>query len=330
MEIDTKGSENKSKNKNDETYDAHSHIGTDTFIEREGNVSTYLKTAEKLHVTTSNIMPVPCPTYKTSKGTTQALIWEGVPSGFRYFRKTLSESGTVVEENPVNPYAEANNNLRQVIDKKNSGINLRYVPLIHPLLDAQEQVEKILSQRPIAVKIHGIAAGITPKQVPEGLLRVIASSRIPVIVHTDNFSKKPKTSFDYLRRENRAIKWIDIFEKTGVRGYISHGAYLCPESFERINNTDQFLLGIGPVRLLQEDKEFFLQESPQDESTIYPRKIFEQVEIGKVAFDIDFPCNTYDVDFTMPEAISRELAIAELSESEKGKVLSKNSIDFFG
>ena len=96
MEIDTKGSENKSKNKNDETYDAHSHIGTDTFIEREGNVSTYLKTAEKLHVTTSNIMPVPCPTYKTSKGTTQALRWEGVPSGFRYFRKTLSESGTVV------------------------------------------------------------------------------------------------------------------------------------------------------------------------------------------------------------------------------------------
>lgn len=312
-----------------EVYDAHSHIGIDVFIKRHAEIFSYLETAKKLKIKKANIMPAPCPFYETQEGKIQALIWEREKRNFKYFRITEKEGRKTKIENPPNPYSEANNQLRSILSSlKNPNIDLRYIPLIHPLLDEQSHLEKLIEEDIVAIKIHGIAAGIEPSQVPRSVLELISKSGIPVILHTDNTQEDTNVPFNYLRKENSAINWINLFLRQEIKGYISHGAYLCEEAIREINNSDQFLLGIGPVKLIEFDKSNLLQPT-EINNRGYLSKIFDQVDINKISFDIDFPCNVMDFTYSEEDLVSKDYVASYLSFSEQEKVFRKNAERFF-
>jgi hypothetical protein len=189
-------------------------------------------------------------------------------------------------------------------------------------------LEKVVSEKPTAVKIHGIAAGIMPEQVPKEVFKIIAQSGRPIILHTDNFNGSLETPFNYLRRVNNAMGWISALSRNGVRGYISHGGYLCPKSFEIINASDQFLLGLGPVKLIEADKVNLLQFEDENYSD-YLSKIFNKVNLDKVSFDIDFPCNVSDFSYTQEDLVSKDFVASHLNFTEQKKVFIENAERFF-
>jgi hypothetical protein len=186
----------------------------------------------------------------------------------------------------------------------------------------------MLSKNPVAVKIHGVAAGVIPEQIPKSVLEIIAKSGRPIILHTDNINGSLENPFDYLRKSNSASRWIDVLSDHGVKGYISHGAYLCKDAFKKINDSDNFLLGLGPIKLIEADKSNLLQ-SIDISYEGYLHKIFDQVNINKIAFDIDFPCNVMDFNYTSEDLVSKDFVASKLGQTERKKVFLENAEKFF-
>ncbi|MCX6749097.1 MAG: hypothetical protein NT076_05850, partial [Candidatus Pacearchaeota archaeon] len=181
-------------------YDAHSHIGIDSFHPLEGRIGDYFSLAKRNGVVIANIMAVPSPVYKIGGIEKQPLFWEVSGNTFSYYsREKVGGNWIIKSKNPANPYREYNNLLEDFL-KGITQPNLKFVPLMHPLLDTPEQLEEVVSKGPIAIKIHGIACGIIPEEVPSHILEIIGKSSIPIIVHTDNAPPSFKGPIDYLRR----------------------------------------------------------------------------------------------------------------------------------
>ncbi len=310
-------------------YDAHSHIGTDLFFKREGALKDYFSLSQILKIKKANIMSTPSPKYFEDDKLIEALFWEENNKKINYFKKIYEGDEVKIVENPVNPYKQANKKLKeQIHNEKNQDVNLEYVPLVHPKLDTLDHLEEILINNPVAIKIHGIAAGIIPTEISNNFLKTIAKYDVPVIVHTDNYNKSITNPLAYFRKNNNAYDWCNAFRKNNVKGYITHGAYLCEKTFELINESNQFLLGIGPVKLMNLEKEHFIKGTRED-SDNYLQTIFDEVDMDKIALDLDFPWNVEDKMTAKEETISKFLVGEDLDEEDRKKVFLKNSELFF-
>lgn len=314
---------------NESIYDAHSHIGSDLFFKREGNLDEYFILADMLKIVKANIMPPPSPKYFEENKLIESLFWESNGRKINYLKRIRSEKELKIVENPINPYAQANQQLKEKIDKyKKKEIILRYVPLIHPTLDTLDYLDELLMQKPAALKIHGIAAGIVPEQISKSFLKTIAKSNIPVIVHTDNTCDSSNTLFNYFRKHNTAYNWCNIFINNDIKAYITHGAYLCEKTFEIINKSEQFILGLGPVKLMELEKQHFIKGTRKG-FVNYLYNIFKEVDINKIALDLDFPWNIEERSTYKEESISKFLVAGKLDKNDRKKVFFENSEQFF-
>jgi len=304
------------------SFDGHSHIGKDTFFPIEGNLIKYIELLKQNNIIEANVMGVACPTYELNGEKFQSLIWTFENKRFKYHsRKKIKNEWIQTQENPVNPYAEYNAQVKKELNVDN--IKLNFVPLIHPTLDTEEHISNIISENPIAVKIHGLACAITPSETNKEILKLVASKNIPIIVHTDNHPTE-NNPFEYLRKNNSALAWLNLFEKYNNRGYITHGASLCSKSFDIINNSEAHILAIGPDLLIESEPECLLQKKS------YLSSIIAQVDMNKIVFDIDYPFNInnfsdYSIDFTPAKRIGN----LELTNLEKSKILYNNAKKFF-
>lgn len=143
--------------------------------------------------------------------------------------------------------------------------------------------------------------------------------------HTD-YSSKSNTPIDILYQANEPRKWINILLKNNIRAYLTHGCRLDEESAKIINdNKNQFLVGIGPDILLNNEPERLTENSDN-----YLKDLFKIFNIDFLSFDIDYNWNYTDrISYTYDcEQLSRIKKIIS-DESDLKKVLKNNSKSFF-
>ena len=312
--------------------DAHSHIGVDSFYPFEGTLQEYVANAKQMGITDSILMPVTSPAIYYGNHKNSQLLWQFDSSTKSFSFRSMGVKSCIVNSRfKIHPYAVYNDIIKNAVSSFSTDINLHFIPLVHPLLDSLRYLEYILNNHPKAIKIHGIAAGIFPSQVPDDFWIMLKDYNIPVIVHTDFNSSDSTSPISILRNENNAYSWVKILEKNGIKGYITHGARLNKKSIEIINSSGLFVVGIGPDSLIA------LEPNRLEATGDYLKQLFEEVSINTLCFDLDYPWNVNkpismlknpnsDLDF---KALMR-LQKLGLSNDEYQKVVFINAYNFYG
>lgn len=299
--------------------DAHSHIGVDRFFRFQGKLQEYVEECKKIGVTDSLLMPTPCPVISCNGKSIVPFVWEYTKQHFSFYQEEIEGKRTAVEDNP---YCLANKLLQSSIKHmKNIEVNLLFVPLVHPKYDTIEYLDMLLQNRPIAIKLHGISSAFSPYDVSNEFWSIIRKYDIPIIVHTDYDNTDNNTPLTKLRNLNCPLDWIKVFTIQHIRALLTHGVRLCYESCKIINESDNFIVGIGPDSLISSEKERLYRNDD------YLKTLFSMVDINKLVFDIDYPWNIKDnhLDFN---SINRIKSL-NLSDSDFNKVLCTNAIRFF-
>lgn len=301
--------------------DSHSHIGLDNAWNIEGSLDEYIKKTKELGIKESILMPVPMPIIKVGQKEITPIMLGTY--GEEYYivqgiKDNYGSRGICVSENP---YKYVNEILFRKIKEK----NIHFVPLVHPYFDNYEYLQKMVEKyHPIALKIHGYSSIIEPNNISEDFWNVIKEINIPIIIHTDCDTSNEESLDWYYRNENAPLNWIKILEKHSIKGYITHGARLCEKSIKLVNDNPNFVIGLGPDLLLSKSHDRMYSNDP------YLEKIFDEVEIDRICFDLDYPWNVEsyeekELDWNSLDRIKK----LELSKDELSKVLSLNSKRFF-
>lgn len=304
-------------------YDAHSHIGVDAFHFLPSTIEGYLQKAEKLNIDEANLMPVPSPVYTDISGTIiKPLTWKFEDNSFHHYKIEKNED-IIFKNCSLNPYSEFNNLLRNNLLNQSEELKLNFIPLIHPIYDRTDYVNSLLDLNPRAVKIHGIASGIFPEQTRSELLELFSQRKIPVIIHTDFYTKDPREPIELLYKNNTASRWLSLFQENSVKAYITHGARLEKNAFDIINNSDLFVVGLSPDILITNEPKRLSRNLP------YLETILDEIDINKICFDLDYSWNLINrenskLDLTLPERLKDILSSKNLSS-----VLYDNANNFF-
>ncbi len=307
--------------------DSHSHIGFDYTWSIPGTLEEYVRKARKLGICESLLMPVPMPILKLGScevipimlGTyeEESFVVQGVYDSHGLRPIPLSD----------NPYRYVNELLYQnIFHFHDCGIDLHFVPLIHPLFDTNDYLDEVIEKyHPVAIKIHGYSSLFSPLEISPDFFRIIQQYDIPIIIHTDCDIDTDSDSLDtYLRNENSPLNWIKVLEPYSIRTYLTHGARLCEKSSTIINENPNFVVGLGPDLLLSNCQDRLYSD---DE---YLKTLFSRIDSNKICFDLDYPWNVCSYDQNSLDWNSLErIETLGLTEEEKEKVYSKNSKAFF-
>ena len=301
--------------KKESIIDCHSHIGKDYYW-RESNISEYLKIMEKQKIDLSLLMPVP------------GQVIPDMPNK-RYFFWTANGKNNIrfhsdcCFQEIINPFAQVNDYIHEVVSLNNKNKNLKFIPIIHPLLDTPEHIISIYEKyQPVAFKIHGVACGIGPKDIPEKVIRILKKIDLPIIVHTD-YCENPKTPIEYIRFKNNPYDWALFFIINDIKGYLTHGCRNDLKTFELVNKNDNLVVGIGPELKISNQKNRWVNKINKP----YLEIIKSGLSIDKILFDIDYSWNIDcddNIDYKPVDRLSEHF-----NEEEKCKILSKNPKKFF-
>ena len=343
--------------------DGHSHIAYENEFEIVGknimmplisDIQKYNEIAFKNGIKTVLFSPCTSPiiTNKIKNISTIYNLWKYENNKFIYFCEVI-EKGKIIQKDMIkNPYYEVNKKLKKYLESLKTGLVTHYIPAINLYFDTPEYLEELISQKPLGLKIHGISTGLYDlNKINIELLNIISHSDIPLVIHTD-YSSKSNTPIDILYQANEPAaqahshfnhpryeryrgadrphysdrKWINILLKNNIRAYLTHGCRLDKESAKIINdNKNQFLVGIGPDILLNNEPERLTENSDN-----YLKDLFKIFNIDSLSFDIDYNWNYTDrISYTYDcEQLSRIKKIIS-DESDLKKVLKNNSKSFF-
>lgn len=317
--------------------DGHSHIAYENEFEIVGknimmplisDIQKYNEIALKNGIKTVLFSPCTSPiiTNKNKNISTIYNLWKYENNKFIYFCEVI-EKGKIIQKDMIkNPYYEVNKKLKKYLESLKTGLVTHYIPAINLYFDTPEYLEELISQKPLGLKIHGISTGLYDlNKINIELLNIISHSDIPLVIHTD-YSSKSNTPIDILYQANEPRKWINILLKNNIRAYLTHGCRLDKESAKIINdNKNQFLVGIGPDILLNNEPERLTENSDN-----YLKDLFKIFNIDFLSFDVDYNWNYTDrISYTYDcEQLSRIKEIIS-DESDLKKVLKNNSKSFF-
>ena len=299
--------------------DAHSHIGNDRFFRFQGNILEYVEECKKIGITDSLLMSTPCPVIFSNGKKIVPLIWEYNGQSFNYYQEVINEKKMPAQENPyylTNMILQSS--IKQVDDEN---IRLYFVPLVHPIYDTQEYLEMLFKDKPIAIKMHGISAAFSPYDISNEFWNLLRKYDIPIIVHTDYDNTEGDTALAKLRNMNCPLDWIKVLSNQGVRALLTHGVRLCEESCRIVNQSNDFIVGIGPDSLIASEKERLYKEGD------YLKTLISMIDTEKLVFDIDYPWNVSNnhLDFNSINRIKEQ----GLSDNDLDKILYQNAIKFF-
>lgn len=316
--------------------DSHSHIGKDSFHPFVGDINEYAEKATTIGVTDSLLMPTPSPKILVNKQVIN-LLWKYDFDKHEFVFDYLGTKYSLNSNVCFAPYALANLLTKKDIMNCPTAINFHFVPLVHPIFDSIQYIDQLLDTKPRAIKIHGIASGLSPENIPVDFANLVKEYDIPIIVHTDYDSAQVESpisnawTLNYLRNANTPSNWIKFATKMGIRLYLTHGVRLDSDSIRLVNSTDLFVVGIGPDSLIR------IEPSRLYNSTFdYLKELCDQVSINKLCFDLDYPWNvnkpiseltnqSIDLDFG---GVQRLQALG-LSQNELDNILWKNAVRFF-
>ena len=278
--------------------DGHSHIGDD-YHHGNSKIEEYMEFCNSIGVNYGLVMPVPCP--KKVNSNEPCLLWH-------------YDNGFIIEADK-NPYREINYELKNIVEKNdNRGMQLFYVPLIHPKLDDINYIDNLIRETdPVALKFHGMWGGFGAKDFSNELLDYLEYKCLPLIIHThwDSSSKKerPIRPHEDAVKQNTGIAYVNTFKDRKIPVTINHGARLNKEALAIINDCDYMKVALGPDYVLQnapfwvdEDKEILAKKG-------YLTILKECLKHNKIIFDIDYDYNAKypnrDLDKESVERVER-------------------------
>ena len=306
--------------------DAHSHIGTDRNHPFRGDIEQYCRSALLRNVSEAYLFPVPCPRYPKNGGYYCPSFGEMHGTELRVQAELEKDGVRTILEVPPNPFAEYNTLIDQEIRHAMAqghfpGLQLHFVPHVHPLRDSLQHVEEVLAQHPPAVKLHGSSWCFDPLTIPSAFFDLLGEYNAKLILHTDYHNAAVQNGLHSIRRANDPLVWLRLCLAHDLRAILAHGARLCKESLDVVNSSSQFLVGLSPKLTMAG---FRVKRWDGD----YLELLCEMVDPDKLVFDFDFPWNVADngkeLIWDFDEGLSRFL-----SESELHRVHYENAASFF-
>jgi hypothetical protein len=311
-----------------EIIDSHSHIGYDRFMSHRADLGEYAEMATRKGISGAIMIPQVCPCYSDGDGRSfLPSFWEKDGDRVRVY-SGYEVDEEIVDRGPVreNPFAEYNGLMKKEIDDMGisgrfSDLKLYFAPLVHPIKDTAGQLEKILESNPTAVKVHGTSWMFNPKEIDPEFFRKLARSDTPLIIHTD-YHQNPQNEFEYNQRNQDPLVWAKLCEKYGVRASLAHGARLCKETWDIVRNSDQFVVGAGPVLNMKGPR-------VKGSGGEYLPTLAGMADPRKLTYDIDYPANTRleepgELDWNFDKELLKYFSKEELQD-----VYSGNAKRFF-
>ena len=267
--------------------DAHSHIGLG-YNNEYSNIEEYKMVREALGIEFSFLMPQPIFTNNKNQEELDRL----------------------------------NNNVFKIINESDIKNKLFFIPMVSPIYTKPYILETYIEiYQPIALKIHFKNDYSSPELITEEWISIIKKYNIPLIVHTD-YSKSNNNEKDKLKNLNSALKWFQFFNRTGIKGYLTHGARLNQYVLENINMTDNIKIGLGPDLLLS-------SQPHTTEQMNYLKILHDYVDPTKLIYDVDYNWNrNKDTGLIDLGSVKRIEDMWDTKEQEQ--ILRTNSIEFFG
>jgi len=266
-------------------------------------------------------------------------LWRYQKGKIEYVKRKIIDGKVAECFAPVNPYSRMNRFVLGEVKSLNKQGKMSYyfIPKVHPVLDAPEEVEKLLREPEcVGLKIQGLATHVVPEDVPRWVAILANEYCKVVMVHTDYLDKdiKDERIPRHLRRiiaGNTPMQWINWARKNELRKmYLAHLARLDVEAINEVNNSEGFVLGLGPDRMLQGEP---MRLSMKTDGILYDA--LQLVDPNKLVFSTDYAWNVFDrkdwqsFDWSTIERLIEEGQKLGVSEQELEKILQGNALDFF-
>ena len=218
------------------------------------------------------------------------------------------------------------------INKLNNcnGVNLIYVPMIHPVLDSPEYIENLIQCiNPIAFKVHGFSSHAFPENFNLEIVDVLKQYNIPLILHTALYHPQ-----NVNEKHNRLwldkchpFLWAKFLTENNLSGVLNHGACLNNDTIELVNKSDNIKIALGPDYSLSYnylkhdiDKEIFGRIG-------YLKYLKKYVDYTKLLFDIDYCWNKMETGILNFNSIDRVANI--WSDEECSYIFEKNFYEIY-
>ncbi len=305
-------------------------------------IEIYSKAAKKMGITRALIIPTLTHEIKIDSLVEKSCIWEETEKGLLYKKEIIEKkTGKVItRKNPKNPYQNMNNFVLNKIRELNKNLDIKYyfIPKIHPLLDTEKELERLIEEpETVALKIHGLATHTTPNQVPGWIVKLANSYSKPLFVHTDYLNKNFKDnrtpeSLKKIIYKNTPKDWLTWAELTKPHKlYLAHLVRMDMESIDKINKSKNIVVGTGPDIMLEQEP-WRLKQQPT-ENILY--KALISINSKKLVFSTDFAWNVFkrgnwtQFDWGSIERIVEQAKKIGLPKEELSDILSNNAIEFF-
>jgi len=316
-------------------FDTQMNVGKNLFGPNS-TISDYLDNAYSNGVVKAIMIPTGTHELKLDDGTIErSCLWVKGDRGVIFKRVITDEKGNVLEEqiNPRNPYSLMNNfclNLLRKLNNSQKKIHFYFCPKLHPALDTEEEVSKYaMLEEVIAFKIQGIASYTSPKDIPKWLVMLLKDAKKPLIIHTDYRRKEKGDGLDDIIRKNIASEWVKWLLENNLKACLAHGLRLDPEAIKLVNESDLFLVGLGPDLMLNQEKNGLVVQNVD-----YLKYLLRNVDIKKISFNYDYRWNVTkrgkwnDLDWDSPKRVIETANMLEI-EDYLDDIFFNNAVRFF-
>ena len=314
--------------------DAHSHIAFENEEYVVGanydwpilpTLDNYEKIAEENGIIYTLFCPCTTPEIynKVTKVKENLLLWK-YNNGYEYYKQISYDDGNKkIMPLSNNPYTTINNLLYEYLKYKE---NMAFIPAVNLIYDTPDYLIELINKGAKAVKVHGISIGLDDfKKINIELLKILHLYDIPLMVHTD-YSESTSNPIDKLYNANNPLNWVMLLLKYDIRGYLTHGCRLSTECAKIVNNNHgQFLVGISPDLLLEDEQKRLMLKNVDYLSTL-----LNIYDFNNLSFDIDYGWNILRRDLpTLDSNQLNRLHNYAKNEMVLKRVLKDNSKDFF-
>lgn len=271
--------------------DAHSHFGS-TYLGPISSISGYKKKASQIGITDVIASPGPSPEYILDKNIYRPCIWKKYRNQIIYVQQIYDNTNKkIIREMPANrnPYAFVNRHLlkQAKIENLKSTPRIHVMPLHHPLIDTDEEIEEMISLKStIAIKVHGVATHTSPKNIRETVLRLLKSTNKPLVVHTDTFTEKPTAPIHNAYIMNNPESWVKLAIDKKIKILINHGARLSKKAINLAKNHDNVKIGCSPDLLIMSEPKRLASKTND-----FIMFLLRSVPSNQILFDIDYGWN---------------------------------------
>ncbi len=291
-------------------FDSQMNLGRNIFGP-DSTIKDYLDNAYAKGVIKTIMIPTGTHELRLPNGIIEkSCLWSKDDGGIIFKRILLNSEGAILEEqaNPKNPYYLMNafcyKHLRELNNKQDK-ITFYFCPKLHPALDTEDEVSKYLTlEEVVAFKIQGLSSYTTPRDVPDWLIDLAKTNGKPLIIHTDYRVKEKGDELDEIIKGNTASGWAKWAVQNNLRCYLAHGLCLDADAIDVVNNSDLFMVGIGPDLMLNQEKNNLAAQDVD-----YLTYLFSKVRSEKICFNYDYRWNVLkrgewdNLDWSSPERV---------------------------